>query len=169
MQQRAERDAAIARIEQSRIILAMKLAEHHGKKYKVIEEAQAFVGDVRNTSCFVSSENLYGSPFGPSCDNVEASQGKWSAILRNAICSSFSFAKRSLQLDHVGGIVGNAAVVALSMIALLQFQQISYNDDKKKHVDGVHINRKVKRKTSRLEELPLDSHLSNLDVMLARG
>ena len=39
-QQRAERDAAIARLEQSRIVLALRLVDHHGKKYKVFEEAK---------------------------------------------------------------------------------------------------------------------------------
>ncbi|KAK6286109.1 hypothetical protein POUND7_012288 [Theobroma cacao] len=34
-QQRAERDASIARLEQSRIILALRLAEHHRKMYKI--------------------------------------------------------------------------------------------------------------------------------------
>ncbi|XP_028548776.1 plastid division protein PDV1 isoform X2 [Dendrobium catenatum] len=33
-QQQAERDAAIARLEQSRIILAMRLSEHQGEKHK---------------------------------------------------------------------------------------------------------------------------------------
>lgn len=40
MQQHAERDSALARIEQSRIFLAVALSEYQGKKYKVIEEAQ---------------------------------------------------------------------------------------------------------------------------------
>ncbi|XP_075476367.1 plastid division protein PDV1-like isoform X2 [Primulina tabacum] len=43
-QQQVERDAAIARLEQSRVVLAMRLAEHQGKKYKAIEEAQELVG-----------------------------------------------------------------------------------------------------------------------------
>lgn len=59
LQQRAERDAAIARLEQSRIVLAMRLADHQGKKYKVIEEALAFIGDVCDASRFVSCDNLF--------------------------------------------------------------------------------------------------------------
>ncbi|GJS95676.1 2-oxoglutarate dehydrogenase, mitochondrial-like protein [Tanacetum coccineum] len=46
--QRVERDAAIAWLEQSRIVLALRLADHHGKNYKVTEEARAFVGEVQN-------------------------------------------------------------------------------------------------------------------------
>ncbi|GJY15092.1 plastid division protein PDV1 [Tanacetum coccineum] len=49
-QQRAERDVAIARLKQSRIVLALRLADHHGKKYKVIEEARAFVGESKLSS-----------------------------------------------------------------------------------------------------------------------
>ncbi|GFQ08837.1 plastid division protein pdv1 [Phtheirospermum japonicum] len=74
-QQRAERDAAIARLEQSRIILAMRLAEHQGKKYKVIEEALALIGD-------------------------------------------------SLKLDHTVGIMGNAALFAISMLAFMHLNQV---------------------------------------------
>ncbi|GKD97479.1 plastid division protein PDV1 [Tanacetum coccineum] len=58
-QQRAERDVAIARLEQSRIVLALRLADHHGKKYKVIKEARAFVdhlgGVLGNTALFTVS------------------------------------------------------------------------------------------------------------------
>ncbi|GKC83329.1 2-oxoglutarate dehydrogenase, mitochondrial-like protein [Tanacetum coccineum] len=44
--QRVERDAAIAWLEQSIIVLALRLADHHGKNYKVTEEARAFVGSL---------------------------------------------------------------------------------------------------------------------------
>ena len=57
-QQRAERDAAIARLEQSRIVLALRLADHHGKKYKVIEEARAFVGEVQNHGKFTPPDRF---------------------------------------------------------------------------------------------------------------
>jgi hypothetical protein len=49
-QQRAEQDTAIARLEQSRAVLATRLAEHQGKKYKVINEALEFVGEVGDKS-----------------------------------------------------------------------------------------------------------------------
>ncbi|KAL8158872.1 hypothetical protein V2J09_000409 [Rumex salicifolius] len=58
IQQRAERDVAYARLEQTRMILSLRLAEHHGKRYKVIEEALDFIKDVQQGSCFVSPENL---------------------------------------------------------------------------------------------------------------
>ncbi|KQJ94310.1 hypothetical protein BRADI_3g09790v3 [Brachypodium distachyon] len=49
-QQLAERDAAVARLEQSRLVLATRLAEHQGKKYRVIEEALAFVGELHQVA-----------------------------------------------------------------------------------------------------------------------
>jgi hypothetical protein len=50
LQQRAEPDAAIARLEQSRLVLSKKLAEHQGRKYRVIDETLEFVGEVSDKS-----------------------------------------------------------------------------------------------------------------------
>ncbi|KAJ6760226.1 PLASTID DIVISION PROTEIN PDV2 [Salix purpurea] len=108
--QRAERDAAIAGLEQSRIILAVRLAGHHGKKYKVIEEALAFVGDVNDASRFVSPENLYGSPTSPSGENLVRHEGKGPNVVIKVLLSSFEFAKKSLKVDNMGGILGSAAL-----------------------------------------------------------
>ncbi|KAJ7965400.1 Plastid division protein PDV1 [Quillaja saponaria] len=124
IQQRAERDAAIAQLEQSRIILAMRLADHHGKKYKVIEEALAFVGDVRNAGRFVSPKHLHGQPCSPSGENCLSEKGKTSNILINVIVSSLNFMRKTLGLNHMRGIVGNAALVAISMVAWLQLHQV---------------------------------------------
>ncbi|KAL5744755.1 hypothetical protein ACOSQ2_027871 [Xanthoceras sorbifolium] len=165
MQQRAERDTAIARLEQSRIVLAMRLAEHHGKKYKVIEEALAFVGDVHDTSCFISPENLYSSP--ASGENNVTSGGLANGLIK-VLISSFNFAKNSLKLDHMGGILGNAAMVAVSMIALLHLQQVSYKEHPQKQEDKVYINRIV-RKTPELEGSSSNGRSNHLDVFLARG
>ncbi|KAH7557749.1 hypothetical protein JRO89_XS11G0213100 [Xanthoceras sorbifolium] len=165
MQQRAERDTAIARLEQSRIVLAMRLAEHHGKKYKVIEEALAFVGDVHDASCFISPENLYSSP--ASGENNVTSGGQANGLIK-VLISSFNFAKNSLKLDHMGGILGNAAMVAVSMIALLHLQQVSYKEHPQNQEDKVYINRIV-RKTPELEGSSSNGRSNHLDVFLARG
>ncbi|XP_062120243.1 plastid division protein PDV1 [Humulus lupulus] len=165
-QQRVERDAALAQLEQSRIVLAMRLAEHHGKKYKVIEEALAFVGDVQEANQFVSPEKLYGTPFSPSGENLATREGKRSNLLYNVLISSFNFAKKTLKLECFGGVLGNAALVAISMIALLQMQQVAHREDNHMHEDIVY--RRV-RKASRLQDSSSDDNLSNLDVLLARG
>ncbi|KAE9621455.1 hypothetical protein Lalb_Chr01g0014881 [Lupinus albus] len=167
-QQRVERDAAIARLEQSRVVLAMRLAEHQGKKYKVIEEALAFVGDVHDANCLVSPETLYGQPNCRGAENFAIEKGKGSNILINVFLSSINFVKKSLALDHMGGMVGNAAMVAVSMIALLHLHQVTYHDPPFRQEDRVHRNRTVGRKTQ-LEDSTSGTHSSSLDVLLARG
>ncbi|KAI4337939.1 hypothetical protein L6164_016301 [Bauhinia variegata] len=167
-QQRVERDAAIAQLEQSRIVLSRRLAEHHGKKYKVIEEALAFVGDVHNTGRFVSPENLYGQPCNPSGGNFMTDNGKRSNILVNVLLSSFNFVKKSLGLDSMGGVVGNVAMVAVSVIALLHFHQLNHQERQHGQENGVCRNRTV-RKTAQLEGSSSNSRSNNLDVFYARG
>ncbi|XP_031248989.1 plastid division protein PDV1-like [Pistacia vera] len=168
VQQRAERDTAIARLEQSRIVLAMRLAEHHGKKHKVIEEALAFVGDVHDAAHFISPENLYSSPVSPS-GNLVTPKGKQSNMIIQFLISSFNFAKNSLKLGHMGGVLGNAAMVAVSMIAFLHLHQVAYKEHPQKQEDKVYSNRNV-RKVYQLEDSSSsDGQLNHLDVLLARG
>ncbi|KAH9646626.1 Plastid division protein PDV1 [Citrus sinensis] len=166
--QRAEKDAAIARLEQSRIVLAMRLSEHHGKKHKVIEEALAFVGDVQDAARFISPDNLYGSPVSPSGQNFAAPEGRMCNGLIHALISSFDFAKKTLKLDQVGGILSNAAIVAVSMIALLHLHQAAYKEHPQKQDERVYSNRAV-RKTTQLESSSPNTQLNQLDVMSARG
>lgn len=162
-QQKAERDAAVARLEQSRIILAMRLAEHHGKKYKVIEEAQALVGDVRDASRFVASEHLYGSIPYPSSSGEKfvAQNGKRSNAVVNFLLSSYAYVSKSLKLDHTVGIMGNAALLAISMLALLHLNQIGPTMQ-----DPPTFGRES-RKTPLLRGGSTGD--GQLDVMLARG
>ncbi|XP_027338734.1 plastid division protein PDV1 [Abrus precatorius] len=166
-QQRVERDAAIARLEQSRIVLAMRLAEHRGKKYKVIEEALAFVGNVHDASCLVAPEILYGQPNG-SAENFVTQKAKRSNIRINVFVSSFNFVKKALGLDHMGGIVGNAALVAVSMIALLHLHQVTNHEHPYGQENRVHSNATVRR-TTKLGDSSSNAHSNNLDVLLARG
>ncbi|KAF8379657.1 hypothetical protein HHK36_029101 [Tetracentron sinense] len=172
-QQRAERDAAIARLEQSRIVLAMRLADHHGKKYKVIEEALAFVGDVREAGRFVSPENMFESPASQSGENLEAQEEKRSNFLIQVLVSSLNFTKKSLKLEQIGGVLGNAALVAVSMLALLHLHQVAFRNNfvaelPRMQEDSFYGKRNGKN-TSRLEGSSPSGRLSHLDVLLARG
>lgn len=165
-----ERDVALARLEQSRIILAMRLAEHKGQKYKFIEEAQALVGDVRDASHFVSLESLFGSAPQSPGENSVAPKGN-SNILLNVLLSSFKFVKKSLRVDHVGGILGNAALVAFSMLALMHMQQAGC---KERHfLDYQQRREDVRHNLTHNEvSLPQDSSsncVKQLDVLSARG
>lgn len=146
----------------------MRLAEHHGKKYKVIEEAVAFVGDVHDAGRLVSPETLYGQPNNSAADNIVTEKGKRSNILINVFLSSVNLVKRSLGLDHMGGILGNAALVAVSMIALLHLHQVAYHEHPFRQEDRVRSNKTV-RTTTQLEGSTSGAHSSNLDVLLARG
>ncbi|XWS37937.1 hypothetical protein CRYUN_Cryun19dG0088100 [Craigia yunnanensis] len=168
IQQRSERDAAIARLEQSQIILALRLAEHHGKKYNVIDEALAFVGDVHDASRFVTPENLYSTTVSPSGENLVSHEGKYSNMLIKVLVSSFNFAKKSMKFYHMGGILSNAALFAVSMIAMLHLHQIAFTEHPERQEDNINSHRNV-RKNSQLEGASSYDHLSHLDVFLARG
>lgn len=168
-QQRVERDAAIARLEQSRIVLALRLADHHGKKYKVIEEARAFVGEVQNHSKFVTVENSYEFPSGNN-HNV----GKRSNILAKVVISSFNFAKKSLKAEHLGGVLGNAALFAVSMLALLHLHQVGdreryISDLQQRHKDNNNNDHNNLNKNVTKVYLPNDGPSNGLDVLAARG
>ncbi|XP_019178055.1 PREDICTED: plastid division protein PDV1-like [Ipomoea nil] len=169
-QQRVERDVALARLEQSRIILAMRLADHKGQKYKFIEEAQALVGDVRDASHFVSPESLFGSAPRSPGENSMAPKGN-SNILLNVLLSSFKFVKKSLRVDHVGGILGNAALVAFSMLALMHMQQAGckerhFLDYPPRQEDALH--NQTHTKVSQRQDSS-SSGVKQLDVLSARG
>ncbi|KAL2540226.1 Plastid division protein PDV1 [Abeliophyllum distichum] len=172
-QQQAERDAAVARLEQSRIVLAMRLAEHDGKKYKVIEEARALVGDVREAGRFVSPENIYGPSAYPSGQNFVSHEDKKSNVLVNFLLSSFSFVSKSLKFDHMSGIFGNAALFAISMLAFMHLNQVS---GKEKYALNLDLpptqDLNYTRDTSKVYRTVGSSsggHSKQLDVMSARG
>ncbi|KAG8390372.1 hypothetical protein BUALT_Bualt01G0076600 [Buddleja alternifolia] len=166
-QQRAERDAAIARLEQSRIVLAMRLADHQGKKYKVIEEAQALVGDVRDVNQFVAPENLYNSTPYPSGKNHLPHKGKSQNPLFSFILSSCNFVSKSLKLDHTVGILGNAALLAISMIAFVHLNQVGCKE--KYTLDFPGMQDSSNRKVNHVKGLSSGNRITELDVMLARG
>lgn len=106
------------------MVLALRLAEYQGKKYKVIEEAEAFVG-LCNSTHFGYQGNIY-SPSAPHTGEEFAVKISWR---RNAIFSflfsSFSSIKNSMNVTCISGIFGNAAMVAISMLVFLHLQQIS--------------------------------------------
>ncbi|MCL7022541.1 hypothetical protein MKW94_006071 [Papaver nudicaule] len=170
-QQRAERDAAIARLEQSRVVLAMRLADHHGKQYRVIEEALAFVGDVHDSSRFVTPENLFGSPISQSGENLVNHEGKCSNILLRML-SGFVFVKKSLKLDQMGGILGSAALVAGSMLALLHLHQVTFKNN---FAIEIPQTRDLSSYGKRSSESSSGEHFAStgrardLDVFAARG
>ncbi|PIA34500.1 hypothetical protein AQUCO_03700047v1 [Aquilegia coerulea] len=172
LQQRAERDAAIARLEQSRIVLAMRLADHHGRKYKVIEEALAFVGDVHNSSRFISPEHLFESR-SQSGESSKGHEEKWSSNLMQVLVSSYAFAKRWLKLEQMGGLLGQTALVAVSMGALLHLHQVSSKTNFVLEVpqikEDLYYRKSSGKKTTQGGISSSSGGVRNLDVLAARG
>lgn len=169
-QQRTERDVAVARLEQSRILLAMRLAEHHGKNYGVLEEALAFVGSIKNTSHLVPPDHLYDSSQNPTGENSTPDDGKNSNFVIKAFASTFGFAKRALGFNHVRGILGNAAIFAISMVAMMHLHQVATSEHHLEKKED-RFYRSQQRKTYRREmsSSSADRSLDHLDVMMARG
>ncbi|KZV33817.1 hypothetical protein F511_26039 [Dorcoceras hygrometricum] len=156
-QQRAERDSALARIEQSRIFLAVALSKYQGKKYNVIEEAQALVGDVQNASHLVWPDHLFGSKPYPSGEGFLLQKGKRPNPLVNFLFSTLSFVSKSLKLDHTVGILGNAALLAISMLAFVQMSRDHSTFDR----EATEVFHTLDRTSS--------DRLIKLDVFMARG
>ncbi|KAF6134466.1 hypothetical protein GIB67_034880 [Kingdonia uniflora] len=174
-QQRAERDAAVARLEQSRIVLAMRLSDHHGKRYKVIEEALAFVGDVQDTGRFVSPENLFESPRSRQSGENHERNPTSNNILIRVLVSTFTFAKKSLRLEQMGGVLGNAALVAVSMVAFLHlhhqatFKSTFATEGLQMQEDSFYGKNKSTNTFEKKGPSSSSNHMRDLDVLAARG
>ncbi|KAJ6845550.1 plastid division protein PDV1 [Iris pallida] len=162
-QQRAERDAALAKLKQSRIILALRLADHQGKKYKVIEEALRFVSDVRDEGRFVAPETLYEMPGSQPGGNMGDQETRPSPFIRMLI-SGFTLARNSLRWGRVGGVLGNAALFAVSMLALLQLHRVSFTTPR------LQDHNLYRERTDESDsQLDVSSQMKHFDVFSARG
>ncbi|KAG2333059.1 hypothetical protein Bca4012_017284 [Brassica carinata] len=161
-QQRTERDVAVARLEQSRILLAMRLAQHHGKSYRVLDEALAFVGSIKSDTRFVSPDQLYNSTPNVTGENSAPCDGNKPNFVISAFASAFGFAKKAFGFNHVRGVLGNATIFAISMVAMLHLHQVATSEHH-------HLRKKEDRGTYRREMSSSDISLDQLDVMMARG
>ncbi|ERN01764.1 hypothetical protein AMTR_s00097p00149320 [Amborella trichopoda] len=178
-QQRAERDVAMARLEQSRMVLAMRLADHRGKKYGVIEEALAFVGDVEAVERSVAPENLYEMPPLQSGEHFQDEEKSSSALSK-----MLNVAKNSVKLDRVVGFFGNVALIVIGMHVLLQLRPVAFRtgttsrssqfDEDSGFARGIRDLREVDdsfemKGGSKRNDLSKDGRVKGLDVLLARG
>ncbi|RID69300.1 hypothetical protein BRARA_C01400 [Brassica rapa] len=154
-QQRTERDLAVARLEQSRILLAMRLAQHHGKSYRVLDEALAFVGSFKSDTRFVSPHQLYNSSPNPTGENSAPCDGTKPNFVINAFASAFGFAKRAFGFNHLGGVLGNAAIFSISLVAMLHLHQVATSEHH-------HLQKREDRREMSSSDI-------SLDVMMARG
>ncbi|WOL02140.1 plastid division protein PDV1-like [Canna indica] len=161
-QQQVERAAVIAKLEQSRIFLAMRLADHQGKKYKVIEEALAFVGNVHDKDCFITPEALYEMPMSQSGNDSGEQEEKRSRDFIQMVMSSLCLAKRCFRLEHIGGILGNSVIFAASMIAFLRFHQF-------KSGTRAMLDQLPYKRSGGTLCISDNSKMRHLDVLSARG
>ncbi|XP_074584827.1 plastid division protein PDV1-like [Curcuma longa] len=170
-QQRAERVVAIARLKQSRVVLAKRLADHRGKKYKVIEDALAFVGDVHDVGSFVRPETLYENEITgcQSGKNLEGHEEKQPSMFVQVFLSSFTAAKRSIRLVGFQGILGNAAIFAASMLAFLQLNRVAFNGGTALTQDQAFYRRRNESDFMLLDKSSKGNRLKHLDVLSARG
>lgn len=151
----------------------MRLAEHNGKKYKVIEEARALVSDVRKASLFVSPENPFGPSTYPVSRNLASPEDKRSNVLVNFLISTFNFVSSTLKLDSMSGTLGNAALFTISMLAFLHLNQVS---GKEKYTLNLNLSpnqdldyTRDMSKVYRTVGSSSSDHPDQLDVIYARG
>jgi hypothetical protein len=145
----------------------MRLAEHHGKNYGVLEEALAFVGSIKSNSHYVSPDHLYDSSRNPDGAN-SIPDGIESNFVINAFASTFGFAKRALGFNHVKGVLGNAAIFAISVVAMLHLHQVATSEHHLQKKED-RFYRSQQRKTYGRDKSSADRSLDHLDVMMARG
>ncbi|XP_074588749.1 plastid division protein PDV1-like [Curcuma longa] len=123
-QQEAEHSAAIAILEESRRILAMRLTDHL-EKYKFIQDATTFFNNVDDMGHFfapdVSSENEMTRS--QEVSNSKAQEGRIVCTLLQKFISSAAVATKSFRLTRIDGALGSAAMFAVSMLAFLQLNQ----------------------------------------------
>ncbi|KAF2926981.1 hypothetical protein DAI22_06g168400 [Oryza sativa Japonica Group] len=162
LRQVAERDAAIARLQQSRILLATRLAEHRWKKHEVIEEALAFVDDALDKSRFVSPEDVRGTHTHSQSVENQCPKIHDSNFLVRFLSCTLAIAKNSLRFERIGGALGNTAMFAVSMLAFLQLQQVAFGKQTPavqcRRVNYFHSQMSVKNTKEK-----------HLVVLLARG
>ncbi|KAG6518196.1 plastid division protein PDV1-like [Zingiber officinale] len=124
-QQEVERSAAIASLEESRLILAMRLT-HHQEKYKFIQDATAFYNNVDVSHFFapdVSSEN--DRTRSQEGTNSKAQEGRIEYRLLQKCISRVAIGTKSFRSMRIDGALGSAAMFAVSMLAFLQLNQFA--------------------------------------------
>ncbi|KAH9298273.1 hypothetical protein KI387_029955, partial [Taxus chinensis] len=120
LQQRAERDAALMHLEESRLMLLKRLKEHRGRDLIVIKEALDFAsdGDEVEDAHFNSNEK--------KCNDTAEHEKKWhGGGLAYFLDIVVQFVKNSDNLHAMSGTLAKVALVAVGMLAIFQLQQTS--------------------------------------------
>ncbi|GJN06494.1 hypothetical protein PR202_ga24224 [Eleusine coracana subsp. coracana] len=160
-QQEADLDIALSKLEQSRIMLAVKLKEHHGKNYEVIDEASNFVHNVYQDVWPSLSVNKTDK-----CADSSSNMVKGSNFFGRLVSAGHALAQNSLNIKNFGSVLGNSAVLGLGMLMMLQLQWMA-SREKYPAVGNHGYRRTAENNSSRLGTSLRSS--SHLDVSLARG
>uniref|UniRef100_A0A0E0JFS9 Plastid division protein PDV1 n=1 Tax=Oryza punctata TaxID=4537 RepID=A0A0E0JFS9_ORYPU len=161
-QQQADRDISLARLEQSRIMLAIRLNGHRGVNKKIIDEALEFVRNVCQgawPSLSVNKPEKLGSHSGADSKNAN--------FLGQMVASSFALARNSFSIKTLGGLLGHTGVLAIGMITLLQLHWLSSGQQSPSACR--YSYKMISQENSSQLETALDTRISDLDVFLARG
>ncbi|KAL8148379.1 plastid division protein PDV1-like isoform X1 [Apium graveolens] len=171
IQQLAERSVAIARLEQRRIVLALRLGEHQGKNYEVIDEARAFVGAVHDATNFASPVNVCGSAACPSGENCQPQDVKKSNVVVRVLIYGLNFAKKTIRVNRFNGILGNSALVSVTMLALLHMQKVSSRNTYISHLPQKQEDNIIGKNVTKISRPGRTSSnaFAHMDVLLARG
>ncbi|CAL4952465.1 unnamed protein product [Urochloa decumbens] len=166
-QQQAERDFALARLEQSRIMLAIRLKEHHGKNHEVIDEASDFVRNVYQDVWPSLSVNKPNKP--EKCADSSNDMVKGPNFFARMVSSSLAIAGSSFSIKNLGGALGNGAAFTIGIVTLLQLSRLASGS----HIPAVgnypcrRID--VKNPSQQGTSRGGSSTMAHLDVSLAKG
>ncbi|XP_057816339.1 plastid division protein PDV1 isoform X1 [Cryptomeria japonica] len=136
VQQRAEKDAALMQLEESRRILLKRLKEHRGRDMSIIKEALAFASDgdeagdshlnpnvFQDCSMAEANKALSTNKNDERHNNTADLQKKCQGGLAYLLDFGYQFVKNSDNLHAVAGVVTKVALVAVSMFAIFRLQQ----------------------------------------------
>uniref|UniRef100_A0A453EGQ8 Uncharacterized protein n=1 Tax=Aegilops tauschii subsp. strangulata TaxID=200361 RepID=A0A453EGQ8_AEGTS len=165
-QQQAERDIALARLQQSHIMLTIRLKEHHGNNHKVIDEALDFVHNVYHDFWYFLSVNNPEKSRGHSGVNSTKKTEDGSNFLGWMVSSSLDVVRNSFNMKNIGGFLGNSAVFAVGMITMLQLHLLSSGEQSSSC--GKYSYRRINRDDSS-RSLAGRGRMSHLDVFLAKS
>lgn len=200
LQQRADKDAALMRLEESRLMLLRRLREHRGRELTVIQEALAFASDRdeaedihsnprarQNSSTREANKAVRCNKNEKSDENSENLQNKCQTGLACFLNFSIQFMKNSEPLHRMAGVVAKVALIAVSMLTVLQLQQTTLGTLKR---NGSNKSSRVEKNTSQFKrqgghtnieehfpkhsggemtKLPGQYSFKNLDVLFGRG
>ncbi|XP_047060759.1 plastid division protein PDV1-like [Lolium rigidum] len=167
LQQEAERDVALQRLQQSHIMLSIRLKEHHGKNCKVIEEASEFINNVYHDIWPSLSVNKPEKSRSNSGVNATEKKEKGSNFFGWMVSSSLDLARNSLNMKNIGGLLGNSAVLAVGMVTMHFLASGEQSPPCRKY-----SYRRINHDNSSQFEassLAVGSRMGHLDVFLAKS